>query len=251
MGVLETVYSYVYNYFIYPIEEGTGYNIVNTPVLALLFLWMVSAAEKTAKSLKIPMNRFLKALLPYIFLGGVMRALTDAGVYPQGFVFVTPGIYLLMLSLTFFDAYFRLPLGWLLLAANLSAVTFKTNAHLLVLLFAITTTAFSISLLRLIKIRVNYLIILVVFAHMFDAASTYIAVDLFHYIEQHVLANFFMGVTQTAAVMFPLKLLALTLIVKIFEDIKDPETRAYLYWMAAAIGLGPGIRNTLIATMGL
>jgi uncharacterized membrane protein len=251
MAVLESIYNFIYQYFIHPIKYATGYNIINTTAYALLFIFLVDSTQKTIEKLKISMNRFLKAFVPYVLLGGVMRVLTDAKIYPQDFVFVTPGIYLLMLALTFVDAYFQIPLGWLLLAVNLSEIVFRTNAYLLVLFFAFMTTVFSITVLRIIKIKVNYLIILIFFAHMLDAASTYVAVDIFNYGEQHVLANFFMNISQTAAVMFPLKMIVLMIIVKFFEEIKDPDTRAFLYWVVAAIGIGPGIRNTLMATMGL
>lgn len=251
MGVLESVYDFIYKYFVHPIESGEGYNPVNTPVLAVLFIFLVVSCQKMIKSLKIPMNQFLRHFIPYVFLGGVVRALTDARVFPQEFAFVTPGIYLLMLGLAFVDAYFKLPLGWLLLAANLYLVTFKTDAYLLVLLFAIPATAASLSFFRGIGIKINYLIILAIFAHMLDAASTYIAIDIFNCGEQHVLANFFISATNTGAVMFPLKLIALALIVKFFEEIEDPDTRAYFYWVVAALGIGPGIRNILVATIGL
>jgi len=250
MDVLRSVYDFVYTYFIDPIQSGTGYNPVNTPVLAVLFLVLVDAAQKTIKSLKIPMDRFLKSFVPYVLLGGVLRVLEDAGIY-QGPLFVTPGIYLLLLGLTLLDAYFKMPLGWLLLAANLTAVTFQTDAFFLVLSFAVPATAISFSLFRMGRVKMNYLIILALFAHMLDAASTFVAIDFFACGEQHVLANFFMDLAHTAAVMFPLKLVALAVLIHFFEEIEDPETKAYLYWVVVAVGLGPGIRNTLLATIGL
>jgi uncharacterized membrane protein len=251
MDILQSVYGFVFQYFINPIQSGTGYNVVNTPVLALLFLFMVDSFQKGIKRLFISMDGFLAAFVPYVVLGGVMRALTDAGVYPQEFVFVTPGIYLLMLSLALIDAYFKLPLGWFLLAANLSAVVFKTDAVLLVAFFAVPATVIGALLFRALGVRMNYLVLLALFAHMLDASSTFIAVDFFNYGEQHVLANVFMDLAHTAAVMFPLKLVALAVIFYFFEDIKDPDTKAYLYWVVAALGIGPGIRNTLMAAMGL
>lgn len=251
MDVFQSVQGFVYEYFIAPIQSGTGYNVVNTPVLALLFLFMVDSCQKAVAKLGMSMHRFLVAFVPYVLLGGVMRALTDAGLYPQEFVFVTPGIYLLMLAFAFIDAYFKLPLGWFLLAANLSAVTFRTDAALYVGVFAVPATLISVLLFKGAGVRLNYLILLAVFAHMLDASSTFVAVDFFNYGEQHVVANLFMDWAQTASVMFPLKLFALAIIIHFFEDIPDQSTKAYLYWVVIAVGMGPGIRNTLMAAMGL
>lgn len=237
--------------FIDPIIYGTGYNPINTTTYALLFLFLVDATFKTIKKFKINMSRFFNAFLPYIFLGGVIRTLTDAGVYPHTFAFVTPGIYLLMLALTFIDTFFNLPLGWILLAINLTGVVVKNNAPNLVFAFGFMATALSVILLRFLRFKIGLVEIGAILAHMIDAASTFVAIDLFRYGEQHVLANFFISTFSTAAVMFPLKLLALAIIIKAFESLDDPDMRNFLYLVVIAIGIGPGIRNTLSVAMGV
>lgn len=249
--VLDTFVNFFTTYFWKPILYGTGYNIVNTITYALAFLWMVDATQKTLKVLNISMDRFIRAFTPYIMLGGVMRVLTDASVYPQSFAFVTPGIYLLLLSFTFIDAFFNLPLGWILLAINLTGITYSTNAWIFTLVSAIIATVLGAGVLKIIGQKLDKYAVGALAAHMFDAASTFVAIDFFHYAEQHVLANFFINTFNTALVMFPLKLVALALVISAFNGIKEKDMRAFFYMMVIALGAGPGIRNTLLATMGL
>lgn len=245
------VWDLINKYLIAPIYEGTGYNPINTAVLAILFVFMVESTQRTLKWLKIDMNRFSKVFVPYVFLGGVIRSLTDAAIYPHTPLLVTPGIYLLMLSLSFLDAIFKLPIGWVLLALNLTFITVKNNSYLLIFAFGAMATGISILLLKLLRYKLDIWPVLAIGAHMLDAASTFVAIDFLKYGEQHVLANFFIGLFHTAAVMFLLKFAALLLVLKAFEDIKDPEMRTFFYLVVIAVGAGPGIRNTLSASMNV
>jgi len=256
-----SVSEFIKIYFQDPITYGTGYNPVNTTFYAMLFLFLVDGTIKTLKRFDIKMSRFLNAFTPYIFLGGVMRTLTDAGVYPQNFVFVTPGIYMLMLSLSFIDTFFNIPLGWVLLAVNLTGIMVKNNAPSLVLLFGSIATVLSIYLFNLLKFKLKPLEVIAILAHMMDAASTFVAIDLFGYTEQHVVANSFISLFGTAAVMFPLKLVALFIIIESFRSLINTNTGwrglsardswRFLLWVVIAVGLGPGIRNTLSVAMGV
>jgi uncharacterized membrane protein len=109
------------DYFINPIVEHTGYNIVNTLVYAIiaivtayaLFLWLRPKFTK----------KFVLYLLPFILLGSTVRVLTDtidtgiaqqhasalfgligaavnSGIYSYGFLTATPGIYIVTAIVT-------------------------------------------------------------------------------------------------------------------------------------------------------
>ena len=47
--------------------------------------------------------------------------------------------------------------------------------------------------------------LMIIYAHMLDASSTYIGVDWFSYYEKHVVPTFLIDLTGSAAIMFPLE----------------------------------------------
>src|SRR3989338_1876579 len=87
-------------YFIDPVMQGTGYNIYNTLVYALLLVIAVFATYKLLKKMKITIdNKFAIGILPYIILGGLLRALEDGASY--GIWFKTPIIYIVIFAIAF------------------------------------------------------------------------------------------------------------------------------------------------------
>ncbi len=102
---------------------------------------------------------------------------------------------------------------------------------------------------------------LVFFAQFLDGAATFWGIGAFGYQEKHVLPGFLMGLTGTAAVMFPLKLayvsavLVLTDVVfrkDLFSEDGSMSSFAGLLKLAvAALGMGPGTRDMLRLSMGV
>ena len=80
-------------YFIDPIKYGTGYNIYNTAMYAVLLVLAAVIVYKVVKKMGIRIDKnFLFAVSPYIFLGGLLRALQDAKIFSTVFL-ITPLIY--------------------------------------------------------------------------------------------------------------------------------------------------------------
>lgn len=102
---------------------------------------------------------------------------------------------------------------------------------------------------------------LVFFAQFLDGAATFWGVDAFGYEEKHVLPGFLMGVTGTAAVMFPLKLAYVSLVLVLTdvvfrkdlfaEDGSMSSFAGLLKLAVAALGMGPGTRDMLRLSMGV
>src|SRR3989338_1217510 len=83
-------------YFIDPITSGSGYNIYNTLAYAALLIVAVFVTYKLLKKMKIAIDdRFMLGVLPYVILGGLLRALKDASIV-SSFVFKTPVIYIVI-----------------------------------------------------------------------------------------------------------------------------------------------------------
>jgi uncharacterized membrane protein len=88
-------------------------------------------------------------------------------------------------------------------------------------------------------------------AHLFDASSTYIAVDFYGYNEQHVLPNALTGLVGSAIVMFPLKIAVILGALYIIDTYIEDRTVANMLKLAIFIlGLAPGLRNFLSLIMG-
>lgn len=99
MGVEE----FIETYFIKPVYTSEGYNIYNTLVYGALLLAGAYGVARLLGHLKVKMDeRLFMAALPFVVLGGVLRALeefariTGAGFLPVSALFLTPGIYLLV-----------------------------------------------------------------------------------------------------------------------------------------------------------
>ena len=89
-------------------------------------------------------------------------------------------------------------------------------------------------------------------AHIFDATSTFVAMDFFGYYEQHVLPTFLINISGTALIMYPLKIGIILLILYIIDKEVDEKTTNHMLKLAIYIlGLAPGIRNftTLIISL--
>jgi uncharacterized membrane protein len=85
-------------------------------------------------------------------------------------------------------------------------------------------------------------------AHMFDASSTFTAIDIVGgFMEKHVVPVFFIDVFGTAFVMYALKLAVFIPVIYLIEKyfIEDRDLYYVLKFVLLVLGFGPGIRNTL------
>ncbi|MEM2900439.1 MAG: DUF63 family protein [Thermoplasmata archaeon] len=81
----------------HPIGDITeGYNIVSTLSYGVILSVAVFGIYRLFKVLKIDLNlKFFAAMIPYVILGGVWRALEDAELFkiPLKYLFIAPNIY--------------------------------------------------------------------------------------------------------------------------------------------------------------
>lgn len=271
--------SFACKYLIMPIFQGTGYNPVNTVVLAGLFYLLALFSYSCLKSvirLK-SVDYFAWAAAPYIVLGGIMRSLTDAGVYPgiawpaglcgstvnlSKALFVTPGAYLLPLSILFVALFtetrlrhtgkIAVNLGWLLVAANLFLLKSVRTEVILgtlavsVVVFAIATLLYKILRLKFMEDLYGRLALA---AQLFEASATFIGISFYRYSEQHVIASLAIGGLGPASV-FLVKMAVVPFVLWACSDL-DTETAKYVKVLIIALGLGPGLRDMLSVAMGV
>lgn len=253
--------SAVDNYILAPIRTGSGYNPVNTVVLAVLFYLLAVAVFWLLKKWKIKMADFAKAFFPFIILGGVVRSLTDAAVYPRNPFLVTPGIYLVIAAIFLLSIWIEKItrrricwwVGWVLVAGNLLLVR-SARVEVIAGTIAVAGVAFLIVLFALRQLKWKFmqdrLNQAALGAHLFEAAATFVAIDFFGYGEQHVIASTLIGFSGTAASLLVLKAVVVPIILLFAQELEQDE-RVYITTLILALGLGPGIRDMLTAAMGV
>ncbi len=245
-----------------------GYTPLNTVVFGIVLGIVVLLILRMFRWLKKDPGELLMPLLPFIFLGSGARALVDNGVYPLTHLLVTPGIYILvgLTTIAALIASIKLEevLGWdyrklifvigsVLAVPNLISIRHISPIPFLSVLgvFTAFSAIFYVLSLRweFLRGRMN---LPVIYAHLFDASSTYVAVDWYGYVEQHVLPSALTGLTGTALVMFPLKMVvimaALYAIDRYVESDVDSDALKLVIFI---LGLAPGLRNFLSLSMAV
>ena len=262
--VLDSIIQYIHEHFVY---FNPGYTLFNTIVFGiilglviLLIIRMFRWIDKDPKDLFIP-------LIPFIFFGSSARALVDNGIYPLTYILVTPGIYLL----TGFSAIFTLlasvlierKTGWdyryiiftVGVAMCIPNIYYTQHLNPVALFqvmgsWALVSAPFVLLSLKwsLLKDKLNLAVLL---AHIFDASTTFIAVDFYGYGEQHVLPNALTQLADSAIVMYPLKIAVILPALYIIDTyVEDKTIRNMLKLAIFILGLAPGLRNFLSLCMG-
>jgi uncharacterized membrane protein len=270
--------QFIDQYYIHPIvNSGEGYNPVNTITYAIILGISLFALLKILDILKIKIDeRFVISTAPFILFGASLRVIQDVGLLqpPFSYMFITPLVYVLAAVITgtvlltcialerkgivkdYAKPYFWTGVaGIVIVLALLSTKHFSTAwwAPIVIVLLATTITGTIYLIARHFhwEFLTNRLNVAILAAHMFDASSTFTAIDIVGgFAEKHVVPVFFINFTNTAAVMFLLKLAVfipvIYLIEKYFKD--DPQLYYAIKFVLLVLGFGPGIRNTLALT---
>jgi len=128
--------EFINNYFIRPVYERTGYNMINTVVYAIIALSFAYLFFKILKRMKVKIDdKFVLRIIPFILLGSILRVVTDATgdaaagvpnqflsnssylfglygfvgrlhIYDYSFITTTPGVYVVIGMLTFLSLLF-------------------------------------------------------------------------------------------------------------------------------------------------
>lgn len=280
-------------YFVDPIIYNTGYNAVNTAAYAVILVAAVILTFKMLKKLNVQIDRnFFFGIMPFIALGGVLRAwedlleatkasaafldsplrafiLVDAQGVPRNLLLVSPIMYTTVFAIALSALLLALALqrarkipyqktwfatGIIIIAVVLSQLRFKDYFAMSMMLgiaaawasafFAVKKLGIENKTIGKFFTNENQLILSI---HMFDASTTFVALQFYPYFEQHVLPGFLISIFGPAA-MFALKLAVVPLVLfyidKDFSE-KDRQKRSFIKVAIAILGLGPGLRNFL------
>ena len=240
----------------------SGYTVFNTVIYTLILLIFIIAIIKMFKKIEIDPISIIYPIIPYIFLGSLIRALVDNGIYPKTVFLITPGLYILVGLITIASLLFSLFLynrkdidyrytlsiiGVILLIPNIIMIP---RLNIIPIIYVLITWIIASSIFVLISYIIpffkNRINLSIISAHMFDASTTFIAVEFFNYSEQHVLANTLYQLFDTSITMFPMKIIVIVAVLYIIDQYFDDETiKSLLKLTVFVLGLAPGLRNFL------
>jgi uncharacterized membrane protein len=212
--------SFIEDYFINPIIEHTGYNIINTSVYAIIAIFVAFIIFKTFK--KYFTKQLIYYTLPFILLGSTVRVITDAtessidlssqpfsnflqavlnsGVYNYGFLTATPGIYVVIGLITIFSLWLSIKLkkpelypliGLVLLIPNLLIVLLMIrDLTYLMIILSLSIVIFLIGNLILDKYKVKEQAAKIALsAHIIDGVSSFVAIEVFNRLSPQCIQN--------------------------------------------------------------
>ncbi len=252
-------------YYVEPL--GKYYTLPATLTYAAIFLVSLYLVYKLCERMKIKFTEeFVFALLPFIFLGGVIRALRDAQIIYTSVLFVSPPIYFFMFVLVFSfvliskklaekmkknENFILTVFGVVLLIFHLFLVQI-TNFEALIYILALwgVLATLSFFLFKIIKSQ-SVLSPIAVSAQLLDACSAFVSIELFGYGEQHVLSSWLMesfGTWIFVPVKFFLSFVAVLMIDKYSEN---ENLKNYLKFIIITLGFALGTRNMLRVSMNV
>jgi len=266
--------SFIARYYIDPIVYNEGYNVVNTLTYAIILAISLFAILKLMALLRLKVDeRLIMAVSPFIILGASLRNLEDVHLLspPLSYMFITPFVYVLaflitlavMLVCIYLERSGRVkdyskPLFW----SGIAGVIVVWGALLAtqpvrvwwapIVVFALAFTFTGVIYLIGRFLKLGFLTmpmnVAILGAHMFDASSTFTAIDIVTgFAEKHVVPVFFIDIFHTAFIMYALKLAVFIPVIYLIEKyfVEDRDLYYVLKFVLLVLGFGPGIRNTL------
>lgn len=286
MDIINTVWQYIYKYYINGIINDTSYNPVDTLTYAILLGISLFGVLKLLEKLDVDIDtRFMIAVTPYILAGSSLRVLEDSKAFtpPLEYLFITPIIYFFMFAVTVsllvlaivlerkgkikdYHVFFGYA-GLVWTAINIAAllavdkITNPVPAAAILILGIITTgIVYLVSRHFRFTLLTDKLNISILFTHLLDASSTFIGIDWLGYYEKHVAPTFFIDMAgnymdHPSLVMYPLKLLVFIPVLYMldykFDVQKEKKLIAMMKLAILVLGLSPATRNTLRILMGV
>ncbi len=267
-----SVEDFFRQYFLAPIDERTGYNVVNTAVYAAVALLAAYIIYKGLRKLGVKVDEgFVLSIVPFVLFGSTLRVVVDANILPYSYFTVTPGIYFLVGFATLASVLACNRLGvmgglwkvgavlWVASLLPLLPLPRYPEFFGLALLLAIAGFFAGGWLLKLLKLEAKQVGGLVIFSHALDGAATFVTLDIFssmtghQYFEQHVVTNALAQMFGGFWVFYVIKILFATLAVYVVRRSSDMDEneRNYIFLLLMIFGLAPGVRDALRLLCGV
>jgi uncharacterized membrane protein len=280
----DTMGNFIYDYFIQPLVDRTGYNMVNTVVYAIIALIALYIIFQIFKRCKITINqKFIFSLIPFILLGSTVRVITDSidggnflpitpvhsfilssHIFDYGFLTASPGIYLVIASILFLTMSLLYVFRRMDLLATVGYVLWLPCFLVLLPLFKFWWFAVPAVILAVIpalltwKFTKNLIYALMVGSQALDGAATFTILDFSNrflgtnYFEQHVISNGICGLFSTCFTFYLVKVaisMAAAYLLMKEKDASDNE-KYFIALVILIMGLAPGVRDLLRVMAG-
>lgn len=280
----EEISQFINTYYLNPIRGDEGYNLVNTFTWAVVLGICIFGVFRLLKKLEVKINqKFIISLLPFVLAGSSLRVIEDspADIFhpPFSYLLITPNIYFLVFGITvvclwlsirlqkaglvkdYHPVFAGFGLTWFLL--NLGTLLYLEDivvpyvpVFVLVAGTGLTFTFYMVARHFNSSIFTDPLNISILLAHMLDASSTYIGIDKLGYYEKHVLPSYLIKLTDTALVMYPLKLIIFVgvlyaLDTQFEKDEESTNLKMLIKLVILILGLSPATRNTIRMMLGI
>lgn len=280
----EEISQFINTYYLNPIRGDEGYNLVNTFTWAVVLGICIFGVFRLLKKLEVKINqKFIISLLPFVLAGSSLRVIEDspADIFhpPFSYLLITPNIYFLVFGITvvclwlsirlqkaglvkdYHPVFAGFGLTWFLL--NLGTLLYLEDivvpyvpVFVLVAGTGLTFTFYMVARHFNSSIFTDPLNISILLAHMLDASSTYIGIDKLGYYEKHVLPSYLIKLTDTALVMYPLKLIIFVgvlyaLDTQFEKDEESTNLKMLIKMVILILGLSPATRNTIRMMLGI
>ncbi|MEW6036241.1 MAG: DUF63 family protein [Candidatus Micrarchaeota archaeon] len=269
--------NFIYDYFVRPIWERTGYNAVNTLVYALIAIAAVYALSRTLKGRVRMDDGFMRGVLSFVLFGSTIRVVTDAidtGVFKPvtiahqlvldshlwdyGYLTVSPGIYILTAALLVatLAILHRLKRPELLPYVGLALWL----PHFLLLLPFMAYWIYALPIFALAVIPAYFAwrhfrensLALIVAGQALDGAATFFVIDYFskiagiQYFEQHVIGGAIGAFFGTFFAFYLVKVgISFAAAYLLQKEKMDGEDRLFVALALMIMGFAPGIRDIL------
>ena len=216
---------------------------------------LLEASKATAQLLDSPLRDFI---------------LIDAAGVPRNMLLISPVIYIsifavalaaLLISLLINSKgkwqYHKIwfSIGSMIIAFVLLQLQFVNFSAMLLMIAIAAAWATAFFMAKRISARAkkfftveNYSILSV---HMFDASTTFVALQFFPYFEQHVLPGFFISIFGPVAMFFIKLPVVAAVLYYLDKDTNEPDKKNFIKIVILILGLGPGLRNFLRLGMGV
>ncbi len=242
------------------------YTVQTTFLLGIVLVFLTYIFYNFCEKFKIKIDKnFAFGISMWVLLAAFVRVFEDANIYPKNFFTVTPGIIILF-------AIIILPvfLIGLWLEKNNKFSLWKTlsisalipiiihipflriaNFYGVFLVLSIFGAIFAIMFFSNKIIGAGIFSFMALAAHMFDATTTFVAMQFFGYYEQHLLPTILINLSGPW-VMFLLKIIFIVPIIYLINKYSEEENiRKFLLLAIFVIGLAPALRNLLRLAIGV
>ncbi len=274
--------NFIYEYYISPIWDHSGYNVVNTITYAIIAIIAVYLLNKIIKKAIMIDENFITGVMAFVLFGSTIRTVTDAigsGIFQPvspvhefvlnshwwdyGYLTVTPGIYvvtatLLLVSMTILHRLKRMELlPYIGLALWLPHfILLIPFMQYIIYAIPIIFMAFVPTLIAY-KYFKNRIFAAIVAGQALDGAATFFAIDIFSaitgikYFEQHVFSAAIGNFGGTYFTFYLLKTcIAFAAVYLLTKEKMEIEDKYYIAMILMTMGFAPGIRDILRMVIG-